>query len=327
MARWLFYLIVLVLTTGVASAEPAVLRVGLLKFGTVAWEIDTITYHRLDTKHDIRVVPIEFATNDAAKIALQADAVDLIVTDWPWVVRQRAEGARFSFTPYSRAVGALLVAPGSGIHRLADLKGKRVGVVGGPLDKSWLLLRAFSKRDIGADLADVAEPVFGAPPLLSEEFSAGRVEAVLTYWHYAARLEAAGATPLLSVADMVERLGGSADVPMLGYAFDEAWAAQHRDAIDNFIEASREAKTVLASSENEWERLTPLLGTSDPKVRTALKIGYRAGILDHWGDEERHAAARLYDVLVELGGERLVGRARTFRLQQLFGIRARSKRA
>ena len=111
MARWLFYLIVLVLTTGVASAEPAILRVGLLKFGTVAWEIDTITYHRLDTKHDIRVVPIEFATNDAAKIALQADAVDLIVTDWPWVVRQRADGARFSFTPYSRAVGALLVAP------------------------------------------------------------------------------------------------------------------------------------------------------------------------------------------------------------------------
>ena len=311
MARWLFYLIVLVLTTGVASAEPAVLRVGLLKFGTVAWEIDTITYHRLDTKHDIRVVPIEFATNDAAKIALQADAVDLIVTDWPWVVRQRADGARFSFTPYSRAVGALLVAPGSGIHRLADLKGKRVGVVGGPLDKSWLLLRALSKRDIGADLADVAEPVFGAPPLLSEEFSAGRVEAVLTYWHYAARLEAAGATPLLSVADMVERLGGSADVPMLGYAFDEAWAAQHREAIENFLEASREAKTVLASSENEWERLTPLLGTSDAKVRTALKIGYRAGILDHWRDEERHAAARLYDVLVELGGERLVGRARS----------------
>ena len=131
--------------------------------------------------------------------------------------------------------------------------------------------------------------------------SAGRVEAVLTYWHYAARLEAAGATPLLSVADMVERLGGSADVPMLGYAFDEAWAAQHREAIENFLEASREAKTVLASSENEWERLTPLLGTSDAKVRTALKIGYRAR---NSRPLERRRAARRRPPLRRSGGTR-----------------------
>jgi NitT/TauT family transport system substrate-binding protein len=282
----------------------------LLKFGTVAWEIDTIAHHRLDEKHGIHLVPVEYSTNDAAKIALQAGAVDLIVTDWPWVARQRSEGAGFSFTPYSKAVGALVVSPESGIRDLADLKGKRIGVVGGPLDKSWLLLRALSKRELGIDLADSAESVFGAPPLLSEEFSRGRVDAVLTYWHYAARLEAAGATPILTVADIIGRLGAGADVPMLGYAFSESWGSANRNALKGFLQSSRDAKNILAISDDEWQRLTPLLGTSEPKVRAALKSGYRTGILGHWGEQERHHAAELYAVLVELGGERLVGRAK-----------------
>jgi hypothetical protein len=146
------------------------------------------------------VTPIEFASNEAAKIALLAGAVDLIVTDWPWVVRQRKEGAAFSFVPYSKAVGTPMVRPGSEIRTPADLKTKRIGVVGGPLDKSWLILRAYAQKDFGIALADVSEPVFGAPPLLNEELARGRIDAILTYWHYAARLEVEGAkrSPLRS---------------------------------------------------------------------------------------------------------------------------------
>ena len=131
-----------------------------------------------------------------------------------------------------------MVPRGSGIGALADLKGRRIGVVGGPLDKSWLLLRALSRRELGVDLAEMAEPVFGAPPLLNEELTRGRIHAVLTYWHYAARLEAGGATPLLKVADAIRRLGIEADLPMLGYAFREEWAARNGAAIQGLIAAS-----------------------------------------------------------------------------------------
>jgi NitT/TauT family transport system substrate-binding protein len=102
----------------------------------VAWEIETLKRHRLDRARSILVTSVEFATNEAAKVALQAGAVDIIVTDWPWVARQRAEGADFSFVPYSKAVGSLVVPKGSTVDGLAALRGKRIGVVGGPLDKS-----------------------------------------------------------------------------------------------------------------------------------------------------------------------------------------------
>jgi NitT/TauT family transport system substrate-binding protein len=57
--------------------EPQVVRIGLLKFGTVSWETDTLRHHSLDNRHGIAVTPVEFASNEAAKVALQAGALDL----------------------------------------------------------------------------------------------------------------------------------------------------------------------------------------------------------------------------------------------------------
>ena len=301
----------ILLAASAGAAERRPVRVGLLKFGTVAWELDTMRHHGLDRRHGLDVVPVEFASNEAAKVALQAGAVDLIVTDWPWVARQRAEGADFSFVPYSRSVGTLLVRAGSGLGDLAALKGKRIGVAGGPLDKSWILLRALARKKLGVDLAAVAEPVFGAPPLLAEEFARGRVDAVLTYWHYSARLEAAGAEPLLGVAEIIRRLGIAAEVPMLGYAFRESWAARHAEALSGFVAASREAKRILRESSDEWARLSPQIGTADPAILSALRAGYSAGIPERWGEAERRASADLHAILVEIGGEALMGRSQS----------------
>jgi NitT/TauT family transport system substrate-binding protein len=300
----------LLLSLTALGSETTTVRMGLVKFGTVAWEMETMRHHGFDHSNRIHVSVVEMATNDAAKIALQAGAVDLIVSDWPWVARQRSEGADFSFAPYSKAVGALVVGQNSDIDGIADLKRKRIGVAGGPLDKSWLLLRALSRRELGIDLGD-EQIVFGAPPLLNEELARGRIDAVLTYWNYAARLEAQGARPVIAVADIVRQLGNGIDVPMLGYVFRESWGSHNPASINDFLRASQQAKALLATSDEEWNRLNPLLGTEEQSVRAALKAGYRAGILKHWGEAERQNAAFLYGVLVELGGEKLVGGAKT----------------
>jgi NitT/TauT family transport system substrate-binding protein len=307
------WFILVMLAWGAASAqELRTVKVGLLRFGTVAWEIDTLRHHGLDQKHGITVTPAEFASNEAAKVALQAGAVDMIVTDWPWVARQRGEGTAFSFVPYSKAVGTLMIPHDSSIQSLDDLKGKRIGVAGGPLDKSWLLLRATAQKTMNVNLTETVEPVFGAPPLLNEELARGRIDAVLTYWHYAARLEAGGAKPLMTVAEMIRQLGLKSDVPMLGYAFREGWANREEAALQGFVAASREAKALLAGSKEEWGRLAPQIGTDDPAVLAALQEGFGAGIPERWSETERKAAADLYAILVEIGGDKLVGQAKVF---------------
>lgn len=294
-----------------ALAEPV--RIGVLQFGTVSWGLDVVKAHGLDRAEGCELEVQPFANNNATAVALQGGAVDMIVNDWIWVARQRAEGQSFSFVPYSTALGALMVPDGSGIGSLDDLKGKRLGVAGGPLDKSWLLLRALARERFGFDPAEAAEPVYAAPPLLNEQILAGRLDAVLTYWHYAARLDAAGFERVQDVAGMARDLGIGSAVPLVGYVFDEAWAAEHRETLLGCFRAIRAANRLLAESDAEWERLRPLMRAEDEATIRALREGYRAGIPQRWGEAERADAARLYAILAELGGEALVGKAQAGR--------------
>lgn len=144
-----------------ARADEPV-RVGTLRFGSVAWELDVMRRHELVRGFTLQTV--EFATGPASQVALQAGNVDLVLQDWLWVSRQRAAGAKWTMSPVPAALGAMMAPQGSPIRGIADLKGKRLGVAGGPLDKSWLLLRLFARQTAGMDLDAAVEKVFGPPP-------------------------------------------------------------------------------------------------------------------------------------------------------------------
>jgi len=291
-----------------ATAEPK-LRVAVLKFGTVSWELDTVRHHGLDRAEGIDLQWVELAGKQATMVALQSGDVDIAVSDWLWVSRQRAQGNPFTFVPYSTAVGSLVVPASSSIDGLEDLEGKRVGIAGGPLDKSWLLLRALSLQQRRGDLADQVEPVFGAPPLLNQQLLQGRIDCVINFWPYVARLEAAGMRSLLSARDAARQLGITSGVPMVGYIFDARWASQNPEAIDGFVRATQRARALLAESDPEWERLRPQMQAPDQNTFLALKAGFRAGIPGRWGATEQADAERLYAVVARLGGKALVGDA------------------
>lgn len=308
--RGLLSVVLCIVMTTALAADRKPVRVGVLKFGTVNWELDVVRTHGLARAEgvDIEVVPL--ASKSATHVALQGGAVDVIVSDWVWVSRQRAEGTGYTFVPYSVALGALVVHPDAGVDALADLEGKRVGVAGGPVDKSWLLLRAYSKQVTGRDLKVMVEPNFVAPPLLNELMLGGDLPAVLNFWHYAARLEAAGMRRMLGVQDILRGLGVSQPVPMIGWVFDEGWARDNRDAITGFLRASSAAKRMLLDEDAEWERLRPLTKAPDDATLHALRDAYRAGIPKKFDEAERAAAARVFELMAREGGRDLVGSSR-----------------
>jgi NitT/TauT family transport system substrate-binding protein len=293
---------------GNARAEDR-LRVGVLKFGTVSWELDVIRQHGLDAAEGFSIEPVELASTLATLVALQAGSVDTVVSDWFWVSRQRAAGADWSFFPFSTAVGALVAAPQSPVHTLADLRGRRLGIAGSAVDKSWLILRAAAQRKEGLDLERETDKSFAAPPLLDEELAAGRLDAVLTYWPFAARLEARGMRRIMSVDDAMHVLGFESAVPMVGYVVADHWAAEHRPLLAAFVRASRRAEELLAGSDEEWTRIAPRTGAHDTAELLKLRDAYRAGIPRRWGDAERRDAEQLYALLAKTGGEALAGPA------------------
>src|SRR5579871_2336105 len=204
------------------GASPTI-RIGTMRFGTAAWEIDVIRRNGLDKMNKIVIEPTEFATNQATQIAFQANNVDMILADWLLTARQRASGAAWVFAPFSTSVGAL-VAPKTGpVQTVAELPGTRLGIAGGAIDKSWLILQAYARRTLGLDLGNSVTKNFGAPPLLAEQLQAGQIDSMLTYWPNAAKAEAAGMRRILSIKDAVRGLGINATIPFVGYVFLESW--------------------------------------------------------------------------------------------------------
>jgi NitT/TauT family transport system substrate-binding protein len=307
-----FFCLVFALTAsagGVACAEPSI-RIGSLRYGTLSWELDVIARHGLDEKHGIRIETVELSGTPAAQLALQAGRVDMIVSDWLWVSRQLGTGADLTFVPFSNAIGSLVVPAVSDVSGVPDLVGHRIGVAGSAIDKSWLILQLYARSGFGLDLDAKTDKSFGAPPLLNEEIEAGRLDAVLTYWPFAARLEARGMRPILPIGDALAGLGLPRDLPLTGYVFSADWAAANREAVDGFFAASRAANDVLATSDAEWERLAPLTGAHDAAELVKLRDAYRQGIPGSWTPAETAAAARLYRLLAEIGGPALVGDSR-----------------
>jgi NitT/TauT family transport system substrate-binding protein len=298
----------LVPVTGVA-AEPEALRIGVMKTGTVRWELDVIEHRGLGAEGGFRMELTELANNQAIKVALQGGAVDVIVADWIWVSRQRAEGRRYTFAPYSATVGAILVPADSPVREVRDLAGRKVGICFGPLDKTWILARAQAQRAAGMDLDAEVEKVFGAPPLVNKQIELGRLDGVINYWHYVARLEVAGMRRIAGADDLLRALGVEVAPPFLGYVFDDALGESHGDALRAFLAASREAKRLLCEDDAEWARIAPMVRAETPAIDAALRRSYCAGRPKAWGNEERDAAAEVFAILAEIGGSDLVGKA------------------
>ncbi len=301
--------IAVTVTASGALADMPVIRAATLKIGTVNWELDTIRAHGFDTANGFVLEMQPYADNGATRVALEGSTADIAVADWIWVARQRAAGKDYVFIPYSRAVGGLVVPADSTARTLADLRGAKIGIAGGPLDKSWLILRAYARAEFGMDLAQETEQVFGAPPLIFKAGLSGDTAGAINYWHFLAKMKAAGMRELISVQTASAALGLDPDVPLLGYVMKESFLLDHPGIAQALYDASRNAKALLRE-DAPWEALRAQMNADTDAEYEALRDDFRAGIPDP-GQVDAEAANRLLRLMSELGGERLVGAATT----------------
>jgi NitT/TauT family transport system substrate-binding protein len=303
------FLMVAVATLAVSSAMAAdPIRIAAQRTGTFAWELDILKAHGLDRKAGIDIETTELASTEAGKVALESGSVDLMLSDWLWVARERALGDDVVFYPYSSALGAVMVPANSPIGGIADLKDKKLAVAGGPLDKSWLLLQALARRS-GLDLKTQADIAYGAPPLLQQKALQGETDATLTFWNFCAELEAAGMRRIVPMADVMKSLGAAGPVAMVGYVFNGKWAERNRSLLDRFFAATRQAKEILAQSPDEWQRLAPRITANGTGALDVYRQRYLEGVPRRPLGAEVADARTLYAVLADIGGADLVGPA------------------
>jgi len=307
------------LLLGGAAAMPAAafspevkppVKVGVQLSGTAQWEMQVILDRGLDVEHGFTLELLDVADKQAGHVALMAGAADVILSDFVWVAALRAAGEAMTCVPHSLAVGGLVVPQDSPIASVADLPGKTIGIAGGPVDKSWIVLQAYFAQQTGGVLADQIEANFGAPPLINELLTEGSIDAALNFWHFNARAKAAGNIELISVHDMLTGLGVTTLPPMLAWVFREDLAAEKPEALRGFFDASFAAKRLMAHSDTLWDTLREKMNAvDDDALFTTLRDDYRRGIIAGFDDATIAAAAQTFALMAQYGGPDLVGDA------------------
>ncbi|WP_324734715.1 ABC transporter substrate-binding protein [Pseudomonas paeninsulae] len=263
-----------------AGSDPLpVLTLSVLQFGTAHWELEHLQRRQLDRAQGFELKVRLVADLPASRLAVASGSVDGAVGDLLWAQSRYAAGTPYLYLylPFSAQIGEIVVASDSTIEQVADLAGKRIGVAGGPESLGWLLLQQVARQQ-GIDLAREAEVQFAAPPLLSQALRRGQVDALVTYWHFAARLRAEGGSrTAFALADLLQALDLNPDLPVLGYVFPQTWAAQHRVLLDQFERALRQGKTELADTPAYWDAIRPLMRAEDDAVFAALRAGFVEG--------------------------------------------------
>ena len=282
------------------------LRIGVLAFGTVNWELDVLKHHNLDKKYGFDLDVVELASKNAQLVSLQSKDVNMIVNDWIWVNTQKAKGKNFSFYPYSKATGTLLVNENSDINTLLDLKGKHLGIAGGVYDKTWLLFRAYSKSKYDIDLKDIVNPLFASAPILYKKMQDDSLQAAINFWHFNAKLESKNIKALIEISEILKELDIQKDVSFVGWTFDTKFANENKDLINAFLKASKESKEILKNSDEEWNRIKEQMSVKNDKEFEALKNGYKKGIIEEFDENSIGDLQKVFKILLKEGGEKFV---------------------
>ncbi|MGQ4810450.1 hypothetical protein NKDENANG_03918 [Candidatus Entotheonellaceae bacterium PAL068K] len=291
-----------------ATAELPHLRVGVLARGSVRWEMTILKKLGLDTKRQFVLDVVPYAGKTATEVALQGGAVDMIVDDWLWVARQRAQGIPLTAFPFSTTVGGVVVPKDSPIRELKDLIGKKIGLAGGPKDKSWLLLRAVYLQRYGSDIEENVETIAVAPPLASAQLERGNLDAIVQFWHFIARLMAKGESRRLVMVDaFMQELGLTETVPLLVYVFKDDFVRQHPQVVQSFINAVYEAKHQLKTHDEVWKDIEDLVKAPDAHTLDLIRQAWRQGVPTRWDAETFTNLERLFDIMRKIGGKQLVG--------------------
>ncbi|MBB4200080.1 hypothetical protein CCR94_04570 [Rhodoblastus sphagnicola] len=272
------------------TASHGLLRAAFESSGSPSWVMRVIRARGLDRRHGFELELVLGGDRGDSRVqatqnVLAERRADLIDTDWLSMTRsQKSDAPLTAVFPYGKIMGALVVASGSGIDDLKDLRGRRVGVIRAS-DKNWLVARAACRKRHGFDPqgeARVAEAL--SKTTLIGWLESGEVEAAALPWHLAPRVTAnARFRQLCDVLDLLPDLGAPS-IPTTFFATRPAFASTHPQLIAGFVAAYRDAVALMRADENIWREAAAEPGDA-PAVLASLRAAWLRRICDAWPDE------------------------------------------
>ena len=117
---------------------------------------------------------------------------------------------------------------------------------------------------------------------------------------------------LHNVEDAMLGLGINPPPPLIGFVYRDPANDSERKAFEGFRASIHDAALLLVESDEEWQRLRPLLKADTDEEFIKLRDRFRDGQLKAWTQSEVEGARKLFEMLAEAGGDEIVGAGVTF---------------
>jgi NitT/TauT family transport system substrate-binding protein len=253
------------------EAQPVTIRFGHVQ-STTTFPLNYGIQSGIFKRRGLTVVPKTYADFGALYIGHRAQEIDMGSGGMASIVELHARGVPIRVIwGSSRMNNDILVRSDSPIKDPADLKGKRIGVLGGPSSTSANMLMAVLQAYYKFDPRKDGKIQYGASALLASLLQRGEVEAFMSNDPITTIELAKGHVKSIGEIGNIHASHGGHHPTVGGLSVSDQLASQHPDAVRNFLIAWQEAVNVLKKDRTLWQDLArTVLAMKDDKLVSML---------------------------------------------------------
>lgn len=235
-----------------AEVKPAKVR-WMLQEGIQLIPLEIMQKRGIAKKYQLQIEPIIVAGPQAIYTVMQTGDFDTAVASWIPTALLREKGHKvtvvYSLHGYTNDI---LVKTNSPIKSIADLKGKNIGIFGGPVAGTTWMLRLELVKFFGFDPIKECNVNYGAPPIMMAMLEKGELDAILMLDPQGVRMMETG--NFRSIGNMSEIWHkNTGQYPLhLCLIMNETWANKNIEVAKRFIAAYKETLGYLRSHAEIW---------------------------------------------------------------------------
>jgi NitT/TauT family transport system substrate-binding protein len=272
--------------------KPVTVKVTVID-GPQLYPLHVMETRGIAGKYKLNIEQFPVANPQAQFTVMQTAEFQIGLTGPLTVALMRAQGFKvvcvYSMYRYTNDV---IVPVDSPIKTIGDLKGKRIGVFGGPSSATTWLLRLVTVRAFGFDVFKDAKMQFSAPPLLAGLLEKGDLDAIMALDPFVLNLLLTKKYRIIGNIGQIWRETSGQEPMVVAVAMNETWAKANPDAARRFVAAYKEATEYLRANDDVWPDLAKRWNITTQEGIDLLRARTVPNLLTRWDGkflDDQHA--------------------------------------
>jgi ABC-type nitrate/sulfonate/bicarbonate transport system substrate-binding protein len=274
--------------------------------GTNAFARFTMQKFQLDKKYGFELQIIPVSTTPAGMMALQAGGADMGTLNWVDISRMRNAGVKVvGVGPMLKWADHFVVPVNSAIKSIADLKGKKIGVVQ-RTNLNWIVLRTLGIKEYKIDLEKEATIHEGGPTLMRGLLEQGQLDFALSFNTLTPGMVLTGKFKVFAQTSEFTQQLGLPDVAFVLLVAEGNYAAVNPANIRAFMAAYREAIQILNADDAVWVEQGRNMKMEDAAI-PPLRDEMRVDLLSKFEPSTEATIRKTFDLLFATAGAEVMG--------------------